>query len=453
MSRGTLVPLSAGQQALWLHHTLAPESSAYNDADAALFTPGPDADALCRAVDLLVTRHDMLRSRFVRDGDGPVREIAPPGSYGLVRRDVSGLDDDALLALTRELAREPFDLEHGVFRAVLLHRPHDAVLVVAVHHIATDALSQRLVWRELAATYLALASGAEPELPPQRGTFDDYVTNERDMLASPLAAELAAYWRDVADGSQAAAVPPDHPRGSRPGYTGATVVRTLPADLAQRVRETAVATGVTPFAVLTGSLLILLHRYTGQEDLTIGCPTTTRRSRVLRDVVGLLVNTVLLRVRVSRTDTVAQALAAVGHRLTGAMARGTYPFALVNAGRSADGPLVRTTVTMVAAQRADQIPTAGDPPVRLGPHTVQMLDVPHLEGQTDLTVEFTQGPRGFSVALRYDTELYERETFERFADHLLRVVTVACDAPQTRLSRVSLVDADEQSRLFALGSA
>ncbi|GHJ48855.1 hypothetical protein Cs7R123_61970 [Catellatospora sp. TT07R-123] len=449
----TVAPLSAGQQALWLHHTLAPDSAAYNDADAALFEPGPDTDALRRAVELLVARHDMLRSRFVRDGDAAVRAVDPPGADVLAVRDVPELDDVALLALVRQVAAQPFDLEHDVFRAVLLRRGHDAVLVLAAHHIVTDALSQRLVWRELATAYLALAAGAEPELPAPRGSYADYVANEQAMLASPLGQEQAAYWREVADGAEPAGIPHDRQRGERPAYTGATVTRDLPPELALRVRAAAVAGQVTPFTVLTGAFLVLLHRHTGQEDLTIGCPTTTRRSRALRDVVGLLVNTVLVRVRLSRTDTVAEAVAAVGRRLTEATARGTYPYALVGAGRRQGGPLFRTAVTMVAAQRGDQVPVAGDPPIRLGPHRVTMLDVPHLEGQADLTVEFTQGPRGFSFSLRYDTELYDRTTVDRFADQLLRVVAVACDAPQTRLSRVQLVDAAEQSRLLAFGAA
>ena len=165
------LPLSVGQQSLWLMHRLAPDSAAYNDADAMTLTPVPDVAVLRRAVTALVERHDLLGSRFVETDDTVVRVLCPPGSVRLDVRDVPRATDPELLALSRQIGTAPLRLtETGPLRVVLLRRSTDAALVVVTHHIASDALSQRIIWRDLAEAYRAGAVDSEPGWPALTAT-------------------------------------------------------------------------------------------------------------------------------------------------------------------------------------------------------------------------------------------------------------------------------------------
>jgi hypothetical protein len=370
-------------------------------------------------------------------------------------RDVPDATDERLLALAREVSTQPFRLEEsGPFRAVLLRRAADATLVVATHHIASDALSQRIIWSDLAAAYRAFAAGAEPEWPELTATYDDYVTQERRLIDSPRGPELAEYWRGICAGARPATLPTDRARPAQSAFRGATYSRAMPDELVERVHAAAAAVGVTPFTVILGAFQALLHRYTGENDLTIGCPATTRRTRALRDMVGLLVNTIVLRARFSPETTFADAIAEAGRQLSAGMARARYPFALLNTGRQGKEPLYRIAITMVKPQHDDTLPDNGDEVRELFPgHRWEKLDVPRLEGQFDLNVEITHMVGSMTVVFRYDTELFDRETVERLVDHLLRMTARACAEPLTRVAAVSLVDASERQRLLAFGAA
>jgi len=446
--------LSIGQQELWLLYRLAPDSAAYNDADAATFTPGLDVDALRHAVAAVVARHDILRSRFLELDDQVVRVVEEPGFVGVDVRDVRAAGDAQLLALARQVAAEPFQLsEAGPLRLVLLRRDTDCALVAVTHHIATDAHSQRIVWRDLAEAYRARVLGVEPQWPPLRTTYDDYVQKERALLDSPRAAELAAHWRGVAAGARAAVLPTDRPRMQGLTFSGATCSRRLDDELVQQVRTAAAEAGTSQFTVLVGVFQALLHRYTGQADLTIGCPTSVRRGAALRHVVGLLVNAILLRTRFTPQTTFGEVIAATAGQLGVGITLAGYPFGLVNASRSENDPLFRVAVTMVAPTLGDKVPLAGDGPVELVGHTVAMLDVPHLEGQFDLTVEFTWSPTSGTAVFRYDRELFDETTIERLLDRYVSMLALACAQPHTRVSRAPLIDETERLELLSFGAA
>jgi hypothetical protein len=449
------LPLSVGQQSLWLMHQLAPDSAAYNDVDAMRLAPVLDVAVLQRAVTALVERHDLLRPRFVETEDRVVRVLCPPGSVRVDVRDVPRATDSELLALSRQIGTAPFPLtETGPLRVVLLRRSTDAALVVATHHIASDALSQRIIWRDLAEAYRAGAVDSEPGWPALSATYHDFVAREQTLLDSPRRAEMEEYWQRVCAGACAATLPTDRLRPARSAFRGATRSVPLPEDLVRRVWATAAAAQVTPFTVLLAAFQVLLHRCSGQEDLMIGCPTTVRRTRVLRDMVGLLVNTIVVRARFAPDTTVAAAIEQARQQLVDGMSRVSYPLALLNSARADREPLYRIAITMVKPPLGDTIPPTDSGPFELFPgHQSHRLDIPRLEGQFDLTAEITQMPNSMAAVFRYDTELFDQATIDRLLRLYLQVISAACANPTVRVSRLSMVDDAERRRLLALGSA
>lgn len=452
-----VLPLSVGQEGLWLLHELAPDSSTYHLAGGGRMEPAPDPELLARAVLALTERHPMLRSVYLETPAGPRRMVREPGTIGaLTVRQVPDADDEELRRLVAEETARPFRLStEGPFRAVLLLREGDAVLLVTTHHIATDATSQWLIWRDLLDAYEALAYGKEPGWDPVGSRYEEFVAAEQALLDSPRGTRQAEYWREQRTGSEPAELPTDRPRPAHSAGTGASLVRRLPDQLSERVRRTAADQGVSQFALALGALQALVNRWTGQTDFLIACPASVRRSAA-RNVVGYFVNPVLIRGRLDRGTTLGEAMAAANERIRQSTARVTYPYPLVAQAAPATGPLYRISMTMVTTDRFG--PGLGGAvsgeAIDVGGISTTYLEIPHLEGQCDLAVEVTRDVYGLTLALRYDTELFERDTAERLFDQFERFIAAAADRPGTRIGRIPLTDEAERRALLELsGSA
>ncbi|GAB7045398.1 condensation domain-containing protein [Catenuloplanes indicus] len=410
---GELLPLTPGQEAMWLLHRLAPDSAAYNIV-VALSARGPlDEAALRRATAALAARHDVLRSRFGERDGVPYRVVGPPGPAPLTVR------DDAPGAAERA-ARAPFRLtaEPGLRVTLLRRAPGDAVLIVVTHHIVSDATSHWLVVRDLLDAYGAFRQDRQPDWPHLPIDFDRYV---RDELARARPAPPVL--------PPAAELPTDRPRPARPGFAGATLTLPVAAGTAAALTALALRLRVTPFAVLLGAFQAAVHRTGGQKEFTLGCPATTRTVPGLRDLVGYLVRTVPVTARLHRDSTLAGTVRDAHAQVLGAFA------ALRRPEPAGPPPGFRIAVTMVAV---DRLPVRG---LATGGITrdglrLELVDLPHMEGQFDLNVELRRGPDSLTVVLRYDTELFDAATVARFGDLYLRMLDTAGTAPDTRVRAV-----------------
>lgn len=429
------LPISVGQHALWMLHRLAPGSAAYNDAGAARFIPEPDVSALAEAVELVTERHDLLRSRFVEDDGVPVRLVDATGP-GLQVDDVGAVDGRQLADLVAAVAGEPYDLaRHGTARFRLLRRDAgDAVLVCGNHHIASDAASQFVLWRDLLVAYQARSAGRRPELPALTWTWNDQVAAERRTLAGPQRARWTSYWRTVGRQVPAGELPSDRPRPARPAYQGGTVTVEVPAALERAVRDRAMALGVTPFAVQLAALQALIQTTGAARDFLIGCPMSLRRSRSTLGAVGYYVNMVLLRATVDPDGSAADLVQAAARELRAAASAAALPYPHIvralDRGRDA-GPPYRIAITQVDARLAF-------PPDRFD-GVVQPFDVPRLQGQYDLGVEVARGEHSSQIAFRYDRELFTESTIRRYLATYLRILDAVAGRPGTPVGRLDAV--------------
>ena len=452
-----MLPLSVGQETLWTLYRLAPDSPAYNDVTAVAFSPAPDVAGLRGALHDLLVRHDLLRSRFSDGSWGAGRQIADAGLAELEVRDIpsDGTGDvrTALWSDVRSIGVQPLDLGCGPLRAVLLRRPADAVLVLVCHHIAGDATSQRIIWRDLLEYYQCRTSGGSPGLVPLRGTYADFVDRERDLLRSAQGAKLAGYWRGQCAGAEPAQLPASAVRPRIPNSGGDTVRRRLDDQLTAGVLQAARARGVTPFSLMIGAFGGLLRRYTAEGDLLIGCPMTLRQTLATRDLVGFLVNTVPLRFASDPGSALGDLALEAAARLSAAMRHVRYPFALMDAGQRRP-PALRVYITMVGS-RSDPffaLTDSGDWMDYAG-HRTAVLDLPRLEGQADLTVEIRQSSAGFTVSFRYDAELFAATLIGQLADNYLTFLHRSVTAPGAAAGRIPLTGGiREEAQLLAFGN-
>jgi hypothetical protein len=463
MTSGTL-PLSIGQRAMWLLHRLEPGSSAYHVVLAVRLRGAVDVPGLRTAVTAVTTRHGELTATFT-EVDGEPRKTAggtPPELLDV--RDVHWHDESGLRSLLREVGTATVDLTRDpVFRVVLLRRTaDDAVLVLVAHHIVCDATSLWIVARDLFAAYEAVRSGADPAaaLPAPGTTYDDVVAAEDRRLAERP--DLAAHWLAVCAGADVARLGPAGTSDPAATADPAGDVCQLGFDpaTARALHTVARRLSVTPAALLTGVFQALVHRYTAQRDFLIACAGTTRTRRALRDVVGCLSNTLVLRSAFDPTTTFADAARSAGTALAAAMAHAEYPYAWLSGAARAAGvtePACRIGLTLL---RTDLI----EPPLPMVPDgalegaeivhrglRMALLDVPQMEGQFDLALEARFGRTELSLALKYDQRVLDRPFVQRFGRALRAFVTAALQDPHRRVAASSLVDRDETDRLLALG--
>ncbi|WP_328537489.1 condensation domain-containing protein [Streptomyces sp. NBC_00344] len=450
-------PLSYGQQAQLFLHRLAPHSAAYHTGIAVRIRSAVDVPALGDAVRALGRRHEMLRSLFTEVDGAPVRIVDDAHAPRLDRRPLSGATEDELAEAVSRALRDPFrPAEQGAFRFVLLTRdPHDAVLLVAGHHIATDALSDALLLRDVLKLYEERVTGVPAGLPVLRAHHDELVEREKALLGSARGTRLAEQWRRVCEGSVAAQLPTDRPRRPEQSFSGATCRVTVPKESAELLTGAARAAGVTPFAVLLGAFQGVLHRTTRQRDFLLGCPVTTRLRPATREMVGNFINTVVLRARFTPTTTFGDAAQAVHAQVRSAVQGLEYPFAHVarGAGRSpgAGSPRVYgITFNLLATGGLDEalrplLDTAhADTTTSYAGLTLAPYPLPQQEGQLDLGVDVLLGDNGLTVDFRYDDWLFDPDSIARLAAHFLRAVDIATTSPDTPIARARLWGAPAQ---------
>ncbi|OXM62114.1 non-ribosomal peptide synthase/polyketide synthase [Amycolatopsis vastitatis] len=422
-------PLSPVQRRLWVLDQQNPGSTEYN-AGVGLTLSGPlDREALRDALDALAARHESLRTTFrTVDGEG-VQVVAGTGTIPLRE---AGAEADLDAQLAAELDR-PFDLTTGpLTRATLIRRGEDDhLLLLCQHHIVTDGWSVGLLVDELAALY------AGEKLAPLDIGYRDYSRWHRDRLAGPLRERQLAYWREQLAGLEPLDLPTDRPRPPVRATEGAIRRYELPTGLA----ELAADSGATLFTTLTAVVQLLLARYTGQDDVAVGTAVSGRDHDQLERLAGFFVNTLVLRSAVDPGRPFDEFLGRVKETTLAAFAAGEVPFdQVVDDLRPARDPSRTPLVQVLLVLQQDLVRPREAGALRLGEH-----DLPRPRARFDLVLEFQ--PQGRSVAIEYDTALFDAETIDRLAGHLRVLAEAVVADPRRPVAELPLMDGAERAHL------
>jgi hypothetical protein len=329
-----MLPLSFAQQRLWFLHRLAPRDTAYN-CPKSLRLQGPLVVAAFAAVLREVERrHEVLRTRFPEVGGEGVQEILAPGLRVPVV-DLNGLPPEAREAEARQLAaaeaRRVFTLTTAAALRVHLLRlaPDDHVVCLTLHHIAGDAWSVRVLEREVAALYAAYAEGRPCPLPELEFQYVDYAAWQRRWLTGAVLEEQLAYWRQQLAGATPLALPADPHRLADADVPVAIRVARIPASVANQVRALGRQHEVTLFMTLLAAFNVLLHRWTGAEDLVVGTAIAGRDRMEFERLIGFFINMLPLRARLHDRPTFLDLLERVRECAVGAYTHQQLPFAWV----------------------------------------------------------------------------------------------------------------------------
>ncbi|WP_405922142.1 amino acid adenylation domain-containing protein [Streptomyces sp. NBC_00122] len=458
MDRPDSVPLSFAQRRLWFLHKLEGRSATYNMPLALRLTGVVDHAALRAALSDVIGRHESLRTVFPESGGEPRQLVldAEETGIGWERRTVTEAE---LPAALEEVARYGFDLATEIpVRSWLFETgAEDAVLLLLLHHIAGDGWSMAPLARDVVAAYTARLQGVAPqwaELPVQ---YADYTLWQSELLGDEsdpdsLFGRQVAYWHDqLTDLPQLVTFPADRSRPAIASYVGSSAEFDVDATLHRRLSELARASGATVFMVLQAGMAALLTRLGAGTDIPLGSGVAGRTDEALDDLVGLFVNTFVLRTDTSGDPTFEELLGRVRETSLAAYANQDVPFEhlveLLNPQRSAaHHPLFQVALVLQNTGQGD---------FTLPALTVRMEEVDSGTSRFDMLLSLTErydaagNPAGIATVVEYSTDLFDRSTIEQLFARWIRFLDEALTAPKQSISRADLLVGTERRQVLA----
>ncbi|MEU6231900.1 amino acid adenylation domain-containing protein [Kitasatospora sp. NPDC047058] len=442
-------PLTQNQKALWFLKQLNPDGFAYNIGGAVEVRVELEPELMAAAFRAMVERHPSLRANFVLDGGRPVQRISAAVEPDFGVFDVEGLDWPGIHDLIVREYRRPYDLERDrLVRFRLFRRgPECWVIMKAVHHIVSDAISTFTFIEELLAVYEGLRQGRPPGLPPVGARYLDFLNRQNAFLAGREAPRMLDYWRSHLPAEvPVLGLPTDKPRPAVQTHNGASEFFVLDEELSARVHALARTHNVTVFMVLLSAYYLLLHAYSGQDDIIVGSPVTGRTDEEFAGVYGYFVNPLPLHVSLAGAPTVAELLAQVRATVLGGLDNQEYPFVLLVEKLGLQHDPSRSAVFQAMFILLHHKVAAE----KYGYH-LEYIELPEEEGQFDLTLSAyeDEAERRFHCVLKYNTDLFLPETTARLARHYVNLLdgltTAGADRKATGLE---LLGRDERARVL-----
>ena len=434
-------PLSFAQQRLWLLDLIEPGSTAYNMLCPARLTGELNLAALARACGEIVRRHEALRTIF-RAVDGmPVQVVTPPGPSPLCVADLSGLPEPARRRESRRLlveeAKRPFDLERSCLRMVLVQMDGtEHLLLLDTHHIVSDGWSFGVLFRELSALYDACCAGGPSPLPELPIQLADFAVWQRNWLQGDVLEEQLGYWRQQLLGSPPALeLPTDRLRPAVQTHRGGLLHYELPRDLADRLRELSRREGASLFMTLLAGFDLLLSRLSGQEDVVVGSPSAGRGRLEVEGLIGMLLNTLVLRADLSGDPSFRELLARVRETVFGAYQYQDLPFEKLIEELQPERQLSRTPIFQVMFNFV----SVPDISFTLSGVEIEMLSLPEPDAKFDFTLYVEDTPASLHLRLVYNADLFDRPRMQEMLRQLDGLLAQAVADPEAPIGSLSLV--------------
>ncbi|MEV6946666.1 amino acid adenylation domain-containing protein [Streptomyces sp. NPDC051172] len=447
-------PLSFGQQRLWLTDQLRGGGVEYLVPIAWRLHGSLDTGALRSALNQLVARHQILRTRITAPDGVPVQIVDPPADVPFTLTDhtgeTRGSPEVRLRDCLTDILGQPFDLAtQWPVKAELIRVAADQhVLVICLHHIACDGWSLDLLARDLGGLYRTAATGQPAQLPALPIQYADYAAWQTSHLTPQRQHDDLEYWRGHLSGHAPFELPTDHRRPEIWHPHGDTLEFDLPPGLTRALSSLARENSATLYMVLLTAFLILLARRTGQSDITVGTPTVGRNREETTDLIGFFVNTLTIRAKVSDELTFREVLRHVRAICLDAYAHQQIPF--------------EKLVDNLAPERTPNRNPFFQILFSMGTHSERELDLPGVRAENlgllvdspmfDIAFELTEHPDGrLHGVVNFASALFERSSVERLAGHYSSLLSSSCADPDTTVTQLGILPREEQRAVLALG--
>lgn len=437
------LPLSYAQERMWVIDSLE-GSTQYHIPIVLDFSSAANRQALMKAFETLIERHEILRTVYRREEDQLFQQILPPGQWKWIEKECQG---EQLTTTIADEVLQAFDLakDHPIRATWLQLSPEQGTLVIVFHHIAVDEWSLAVITTELEQLYTAYNRGVQPNLPPLSGQYADYAVWQRTFLKEEKLIGSLQYWKEKLKEVKPLSFPTDFPRTAQGSTNGETLSFLLDKNACRKLKKLAKELDVTPFILFLTSLKVLLYRYSGQQDICVGTPVTNRGQLELQDMVGLFLNTIALRTQLDPHDTFLVALAKVKENVLDAFAHQQLPFEKVVEAIDVGRDLSQHPIFQIlfiwheSAQQKDMEGTA---------QAFSKQEIDTKQVKFDLSFHLEENEDDVELLIEYCVDLYSAETIRQLARHFNQLLIDIATDQQVLISAVNLLSAGEREQLL-----
>ncbi|HYC29201.1 MAG TPA: condensation domain-containing protein, partial [Chitinophagaceae bacterium] len=447
--RPAQTPLSFSQERLWFIHQL--EGSIQYHIPAVLRLKGAlDTAALSNALQTIINRHEVLRTVIVQQGNEPCQSVLEKNSWQmhLLNNEATNTSREQLLPLVQRLIDDPFDLGRDhMLRAHLMRLQKDEhLLVIVLHHIAADGWSISIIVNELAELYNAYTQKKEPVLKELPIQYADFAIWQRKYFSGEALNARLAYWKQKLQGVVPLEMPTDHVRPAVQSARGGAVMLTADRQLVKALREISQQQGATLYMTMLAAFNILLHRYSGQEDICVGSPIAGRGQQETEGLIGFFINTIALRSNVHGELTFAELLRQVKTTALEAFEHQDVPFEKVVEAVAKERDMSRKPLcqVMFVLQNTPDIPD-----LKLGNVELEQQWLEQGIAQADLFVSITEAPTELLIRIEYSADLFREDTIVRLGEHYNALLNAVVHQSHLAIGSIDMLSAPERKKLLA----
>jgi amino acid adenylation domain-containing protein len=452
--------LSYAQELLWLLSQVFDDGVAYNAPGAFHLEGLLDLDRLRLAFDALVARHEILRTTYSVINGKPMQIIGAGEPVELNVVDLSALPGDERGSASQEVLKQEsrfrFDLVNGpVMRPTVIRMGSDEhILMLNMHHIATDGYSRTAIYRDLTALYEAIGRGEPAPLAPLRIQYADYAVWQRTWLEGGVGDAQLEYWkRKLERAPSRLDLPADFPRPPIRSYVGDHMSMMHPIETREGLRAAARRSDSTLFVGLLSVFAALLSRYAGQDDVVIGTPFAGRNRTELEDMVGYFINPLALRIDLSGDPTFSDLMRRARETTLDAFANADVPYETVVRATNPERDLSQTPVFQAMIVLHNPAWQTQRP--KFEPEGIRCTEITHEKGWSkfDLLLGMSERTTGLNTTFEYSTELFKPGTVQRMMEHFRALAASAAENPDRPLSRMSMLSAGERAKVLVAWNA
>jgi amino acid adenylation domain-containing protein len=445
------IPLSFAQQRLWFVEQMQEVGATYNEFFALKIQGYLNVSIMEEVVTEIIRRHEVLRTNFVIKDTFPVQVIAPHTEISIPVVDLQLLSKDEQLIQVQKLIRQEqtqtFNLcDDFLVRITLLKLAEDSyVLLLNMHHIVSDGWSVGIFVREFTALYQAFAQGKSSPLPELSVQYADFACWQRELLNGDTFKTQLEYWqKQLAGAPPLLELPTDRVRSPKQTFSGSSVRMHLDSHLTHQLKLLSQQSGATLYMTLLGAFLILLSRYSNQEDIVVGSPIANRNRSEIESLIGFFINNLALRVNLEGNPTFTELLQRVRKVTLDAYAHQDLPFEQLVEKLQPERSLSYSPLfQIVFALQNTPLEELELPGLTLTP-----MEVERIVSKNDLILLVEEHNSELIALWDYNTDLFDAQTITRMAEHFQTLLTAIVANPQQTVGELPLLTATERHQLL-----
>ena len=345
------------------------------------------------------------------------------------------------------MIEQPFDLskDHMLRVELITLSETESILVVVIHHIASDGWSTSVLVKEVVEMYNACEAGRDPELPQLAVQYADFAIWQRNYLQGDLLDNKMAYWKTKLQGVAPLQLPTDYTRPLIQRNRGALQSFRISELNAAALQQLSQQHGATLFMTLLSAFKVLLHRYSGQDDICVGIPIAGRQQQETENLVGFFVNTLALRSKLTGDESFTDLLRQIKGTTMEAYEHQEIPFEKVVEAVSKERDLSRSPLfqVMFVLRNTPEIPE-----FLLGDVSLTRDNFYHTTAQFDLTLFVTETERGLQCAVEYNTDLFDDDTVQKLTGHFSNLLESILQQPTQKIGLLPMLNKSEEKQLL-----